>query len=251
MFSFSAQAAVVAKIGGRQITDKEFRERYEQILKASATPPSADKVLNEMVRFELGLLEAEKQKIDQEREVSEQINLIRFNALLKKQLGDQLTKIKVTEADMRKEYEKFPEIRVAHILFDESEAALAADVFKKIKNHEISFEEAVQKYSHDSLSKKTFGDLGPQTKFTLLPTLYDRAAKLGPGELAGPIETRYGIHLLRMLERQPFDKADKYQVQASILEGRRAVVLDRYFDGLKKNWPVQVDQKALESVVKQ
>ena len=64
-----------------------------------------------MVRYELGLIEARKRKLSADPIIAERINQEIYKGLIEKEIGGRVTKIKVTEPEMKKFYRRNPEIR--------------------------------------------------------------------------------------------------------------------------------------------
>jgi hypothetical protein len=66
-----------------------------------------------------------------------------------------------------------------------------------IKAKKITFEEAAKKYNEDATKTKG-GDLGPTIRGAMDKAFEDAALALKPGEISGPVRSRFGYHLIRM-----------------------------------------------------
>ncbi|MEI6847785.1 MAG: peptidylprolyl isomerase [Chlorobiaceae bacterium] len=64
------------------------------------------------------------------------------------------------------------------------------------------FAALARKYSQDPGSAKLGGDLGYVQKGTLIPSFEDAAYRLREGEVSDVVETRYGYHLIQMLNKE-------------------------------------------------
>ncbi|MCX7877820.1 MAG: peptidylprolyl isomerase [Ignavibacteria bacterium] len=63
------------------------------------------------------------------------------------------------------------------------------------------FSELAKKYSDDSLSAIKGGNLGKAKKGTFVKEFEDAAFLLQPGEISGIVETEFGYHIIKLLER--------------------------------------------------
>lgn len=81
--------------------------------------------------------------------------------------------------------------------------ALLTRVKKEVESSAMTFEGAVRSYSQ-SPSAKQNGDVGWISKRgQLADELTDAAWKMSPGELAGPIKTSFGVHLIQVVDKEP------------------------------------------------
>ena len=65
------------------------------------------------------------------------------------------------------------------------------------------FAELARKYSQDPGSAKTGGDLGYIQKGQLVPSFEDAAYALKEGGVSDVVETRFGFHLIQLLNKEP------------------------------------------------
>ena len=65
------------------------------------------------------------------------------------------------------------------------------------------FAELARKYSQDPGSAKSGGDLGYIQKGQLVPSFEDAAYALKEGAVSDVVETRYGFHLIQLLNKEP------------------------------------------------
>ncbi len=147
-------------------------------------------------------------------------NEIRRKELAKRVYRKRVTEqVHVTDEAAQKYYEKNKskfvqpvQIHLKNILFrvpplaDDFERKTieqkASKVLEKIRAGELSFEEAVQKYSEDP-NKERGGDMGALHKGRLAPEVEEKVFSLKPGELAGPFKTFKGYFLFRFEELLP------------------------------------------------
>ncbi len=109
-----------------------------------------------------------------------------------------------------------PMVHAAHILLRAEENAAAEkkaelrqkldDVRVKIESGELGFEAAAADYSEDPSNAKKGGDLGFFPRGRMVQPFEDTAFATEAGKLSQVIETRFGFHLIRVLEHKPGGK---------------------------------------------
>jgi peptidyl-prolyl cis-trans isomerase D len=147
----------------------------------------------------------------------------------------------VSDADLRAAYEKgksrleVPEKRRArHILItgkdDASARAQAEQVLAQAKAGK-DFGELAKQYSQDPGSAQNGGDLGWADRNSFVKPFADALFSMKPGEIAGPIKTQFGYHIIRLDEIQP-GKSKSLEEARSELEAqvRRDRATDQFGD---------------------
>jgi peptidyl-prolyl cis-trans isomerase C/peptidyl-prolyl cis-trans isomerase D len=253
---FQARADVLATVGDAKITTEEFNRKLDEVRRQAMNPPTPDQFLEDLVRFEVGVQEAEKAKLQNGPIVKERYKQVLYNALLEKQIGKRVEDIKITENEMKDFYKKNPELRLSHILIEVKEGAKpemresvhkrALEILDDVKKSKRPFEELVKLYTDDLATKDAGGDIGFQSRVTLSPTLYDIAVNMKVGEVKGLIETPFGYHIIKLVDRRSFDLADKRQIRAAVFEEKRAGVFNDYFNKVKKQYKIQVHHELLK-----
>lgn len=243
---------VVATVGNKKITVEEFKKRYDEVRRETINPPPPQIFLEDLVRYEVGIQEAEKQNLQNDPIVKERFRQELYKALLEKALAKQFDGIKISEDEMKKYYANNPEIRSSHILIEikpgatadeKAQAKKRADeIYQKVKSSKQPFEELVKLYTDDTISRSTGGDIGYQTRVTLYPTYYDAALKMKIGEVNGLVETRYGFHIMKVTGRRPFGEANRLQIRAAVFDEKRKQIFNAYFDKLKKGYNISVNE---------
>ncbi len=247
---------VVAKVGNREITLDDFKKRYAEVTQQTINPPNKEQFLEDLVRYEVGLQEAEKKNVRQNPIVQERIRQEIYKGLLETELSEQINKISVSEAEMKELYRKYPEVRTAHILIefkgDSSPAEIAAaqkraeEIYQEVKTAKRPFEDLVRLYTDDTFTKENGGDVGWQTSVTLSPEYYNAVINMKPGSVKGLIRTRYGLHIVKMLGIKSYARADKRQLRAAVFDQKRRVLFDNYFKNLKSQYKISVNKKLIE-----
>ncbi|MES2856135.1 MAG: peptidylprolyl isomerase [Bdellovibrionota bacterium] len=252
----AADKDVVAVVGNKQITVKEFNDKYAEVVKQTINPPNKELFLEDLVRYEMGVQEAIKKNLQDDPMVKERVRQEYYKGLVEKELGKKVSEIKVNEKEMQEYYKTNPEIRTSHILVefapDATEAQKKAakdranEIYEEVRKSKRPFEELVALYTDDALSKRTGGDVGWQSRVTLVPTYYDAALKMKVGEVKGLIETQYGFHVIKVTARRGYADANKSQIRAAVFDAKRKDLFDGYFAKLKSSYPIKVNKTLIK-----
>jgi len=139
--------------------------------------------------------------------------------LAKRMQQDIIGNVKVTPSEVKNFFNEIPrdslpyfnaEVEVAEIVLDPiitEEAKEAAktklrDIKERIVSGKNTFEELAGTYSQDPGSAAQGGNLGLQTRGTFVKEFEATAFKLSNGELSGLVETQFGFHLIKLIERR-------------------------------------------------
>ena len=187
---------------------------------------------------------------------------------VRKQLGikklldtNVFSKVKVDEKSAKAYYEKNPEmfaepekIHAAHVLVKvekgaddkaKAEARKEAELVLKEAKAGKDFAALAKEHSDDPGSKDSGGDLDFFPRGRMVPAFEEAAFKLAkPGELSDVVETPYGFHVIKLLEKQsaaPIKFADvKDDLIAFLTDKERADAARSYVEGLRKKAKVQI-----------
>lgn len=255
--SFAQNKEVVAVVGSKTITLEEFNRRFTEVKNQTINPPTKSQFLEDLIRYEIGLQEAEKRKLQADPVVQEKIKQEIYKALLEKDLGDRVQKISIADKEMEAYHKKNPELRASHILFEvrpgatseqRAEAKKRAEELysKDIRGSKRPFEELVKLYSDDPLSKQTGGDIGWGNRVAWVPSFYEAALRLSVGEVSGIIETQFGFHIIKLTGKRSYDNANKRALRAAVFDEKRRDIFNDYFEKLKKGYKIQTNTKLIE-----
>lgn len=257
VFVSQASAQVVFSVGTTKVTVEEFKKRLKDY-KDTNNPPSPDQLLEDWIRFEMGVQEATKEKLEGDPAVRERFRQVMYNSLLERALGKKIEGIQITESDMKSYYKSNPEIRLSEIFIEYPAKATPEqkDIAKKRTNeiyeevekatkNKRPFEDLVKLYSDDLATKDNGGDIGFQSKVTLV--FYDSVIKHRVGDIVGPIDSHQGFYIVKVTGKNPYEEADKRQIRAAVFDEKRAKLFGEYFDKLKKQYHIQVNKDALKA----
>jgi peptidyl-prolyl cis-trans isomerase SurA len=189
-----------AKRAGMDVTEKEVSDAVEDIMKRNSL---------DRRQFEAALAK-EGLTLDQYRaELKEQMTLSRvFNKFVRSGLT-------IDEGEIRAYYERNPkafelpeEIRVRQILVKVPENASRTEIDSLQEKAKKAAERAksgenflllVREFSESAVASQD-GDLGFMQREHVLPEIERAAASLKPGEIAGPVRSSLGFHVIRLEE---------------------------------------------------
>ncbi len=250
--------AIVATVGTKKITIEEFNKKYAEVTsQVLVNPPTKKTFLEDLVRFEVGVQEARKRGFEKDPIVLDRFNQEMYKALLEKELGKKVQENSVSEAEMKTWYAKNPQIRLSDILIEIKPGASAeqraeakkraSEILAEIKKSKRPFEELVRLYSDDSTTKNLGGDVGWQSRITLVPTYYDAAIALKVGEITpNLVETPFGLHILKLTGRRGYEEATKREIRMAVFDDKRKAVFDEFFNRIKKQYQINVNSKLVE-----
>jgi peptidyl-prolyl cis-trans isomerase C/peptidyl-prolyl cis-trans isomerase D len=241
----------LARIGPSVVTLEDFNRRYQENKKFfQFNAPSKEAVLEDIVKRELGVLEARRLGLDKDPAIIERINTVLYQALLDKQLGKELEKIQISDSEARSHYEKNPEIRTSHVFVavrpgaPVEEVNAARERITRILNEDLkkgsSFAEVAQSRS-DGPAAALGGDIDYKNREALDPAYYDAAVKLrSPGKVSGIVRSSFGFHIIKLTAVRPWADADRTVVRRQIFEARRLALFEKYMAGLRGQYKVSV-----------
>ncbi len=251
------ESPLVASVGNKKITLAEFNKRYNEVTsQVLANPPSKKIFLEELVRYELGVQEARKRGLEKDPLVQDRINQEIYKVFLEKELGKKVEESTVTDAEMRAWYTDNPQLRLSDILIEvrpgaskeqrEEGRTRGLEILAEVKKSKRPFEELVRLYSDDITTKNLGGDIGWQSRVSLLPGYYNAALALKVGEVTATlIETPFGYHIIKSTGRRSYEEATKREIRMAVYDVKRKAVFDAFFDKIRKNYKVNVNSSLL------
>lgn len=172
--------------------------------------------------------------------------------------------VKVTDAEVKKfydenqvEFEKPEQVRAAHILIStldkdtqkplppaqKAEKEKFAKEIKARADKGEDFAKLAKEYSEDPGSKDSGGEYTfPKGK--MVPEFEAAAFSMKPGQISDLVETQFGYHIIKTIEKIPGGKMEFAKVETKIKDYLTAQQFQKqlpsYFDKLKKEADVQI-----------
>lgn len=155
-------------------------------------------------------------------------------------------------------------IRVSHILFTVNEEeddkrdavvrAKAEQVLNELRN-DADFSELAKAHSDDPGSKRSGGELrGWSEKGKFVPPFEAAAYALKPGELSDLVRSRFGYHIIKLLEKREARQQTFEEVKEPLMTmlrneylGRKRAEWLKPYEGSK---PIELDDATLETLKK-
>jgi parvulin-like peptidyl-prolyl isomerase len=252
------ESAVVAIVGTKKITLQEFNKKYAEVTsQVLANPPSKKVFLEELVRYEVGVQEARRRGLEKDPIVQDRLNQEMYKALLEKEIGKKVEENNVTDAEMKAWYANNPQIRLSDILIEVKPGATKEqreearkrgnEILDEVKKSKRPFEELVKLYSDDVTTKNLGGDVGWQSRISLVSSYYAAANALKVGEFTQSlVETPFGFHIIKLTGRRSYEEASKREIRMSVFDVKRKAIFDAYFDRIKKQYKINVNSSLVE-----
>lgn len=197
-----------------------------------ASPEAVQRMATDIyIRRQLSTVAA-AQKLDQQPEVQRMLQIVRerilADALARTKEAQSRPTEQVLEQLALQNYKAMPQrfqqperVHVRHILIplDAPEARAKAQALRQQLLQGARFEELAREHSKDPGSARKGGDLGFVTRGKMVAPFEEAAFALTkPGELSEVVESRFGFHVIELVEKrpaglQPFDEVKEQLVQ--------------------------------------
>jgi peptidyl-prolyl cis-trans isomerase SurA len=122
-----------------------------------------------------------------------------------------------------------------------SEAAAVqrlADFKKRVQAGQADFAQLAREFSQDA-SARNGGDLGWANPGMFVPEFEDAMSTLAPGQIADPVISRFGVHLIQLLERRQATLSEREQREIA-----RNLVREKKLDEAYAQWAQDVRGRA-------
>lgn len=183
---------------------------------------------------------------------------IRKEILIEKVLGSEILPAHdLTEIELKEHYEKikenFKEKEKYHlkeiVLIDLKNIPEKVKIIEKELKDGKPFEEIASRYS-EVPSKIKGGDIGNVESDSLSEEINNAINEIKEGEITKPITTKYGVHLIYLVEKipesyTPFEKV-KEQVKDDYKKTKYEETVKKYIENLKIRYLVQINKELLE-----
>jgi len=198
-----AQDEVLFTIGDTEVKRSEFENIYKKNNyngKEDFSRTSIENYLDLYINFRLKVKEANSLGYAQNDKFRDEF------AVYEQQLLNSYVDKEVLDKIIEQEYNRSKkDVELSHIFFavnnDSTKLTAekkAKDIYQKIKSNKLSFDEAA-KISDDANTKFVKGNLGWYNAYQIiLPEIETVAYQLEPGQIAEPVLTKYGWHIVKL-----------------------------------------------------
>ena len=218
-----SEKKVLATVEGREITDDHVDRLLAGLGPQRAaqfnTPDGRKTLLNEVITQELIYVDAQQKKLDWEEEFKAELEIMSRELLKQYGLRKLLEDVEVSDEEAfeyykahRNEFKSQESIKAKHILVDQPQKA--EQIYWDLKKG-LFFEEAAKKYS-SCPSASVGGDLGYFTRGQMVPEFEKAAFDLEINEISRPVQTQFGYHIIKLVDRKKAGIKDFDEVEADI-----------------------------------
>lgn len=256
----SKKGPVLAEINGGTITQDDFLKEIERVpewaRKQFQNEEGKKKFLDELIKKELIYLHALKMKLDNDSyylsKVEDFKKMTLVSIVLKKEVEE---KAALSDAEVKTFFDqnedKFTvgtKIRASHILVGTEQEAV--DILERLNKGE-KFEKLAE-LSKDTGSAQKGGDLGYFGRGQMVPEFEQAALSLKPGEVSKPVKTRFGYHVIKLIDIQKGEPANFEQSMESIkkqlLGEKRKSVFDSFVKKLKADINITIHENEIGAI---
>lgn len=207
---------VVAKVNNQKIFKSEVERKLSSVFQGQDQeikipevenlPKEVVEILAKEIYVEREITkEAKKSKIVNSQEIKDQAEDVK-NKILRQAYIDALIKEKVTEQRISDKYAELSndlagkkEYSLAHIVTKTKEEA--DKILKELKSKKApKFADLAKKYSIDQESSANGGDLGYIVEDNMIKEIADVVVNQKNNEISAPIKTKFGWHLVKVLD---------------------------------------------------
>ena len=241
----AAFAQNIAIVNGKAVPKARLDTLAQQVAKSGrpVTPEMQNQLREEVIAREVFMQEAEKQGLSASDDYKMQMELARQTILIRSLFADYQQKNKVTDAELKAEYDKFAatnggkEFKARHILVEKEADAKAIIVSLK---KGAKFEDIAKKQSKDPGSGANGGDLDWANPSSYVPEFSEALLKLNKGQLAEtPVESQFGYHIIRVDDIRTAQLPDFEQLKPQISQQMEQQRLQAFQQGLREKAKVE------------
>lgn len=263
----------LVELGPAKVTLRDFEARLAEVPEKhrrgmADDPQRLGQLLEQIVRQRLLADRARQAGLAERPDVKARLELARDQALAKAMLDHVRDSAEPADYEQlaREHYLTNPDefmaperITVSHVLVSteerpEDEArALAGQVMAAARGGEKPFEELVREYSDDPGADRNAGRLTDVERGQMVAPFEEAAFALEEaGDLAGPVKTRFGFHVIRLEGRKPAEKRPFDAVKANLVERMKERHQDRavkqYLGKLMNEHDVNADPEIIQAL---
>jgi peptidyl-prolyl cis-trans isomerase C len=255
------EGTVLATVNNENISQDDILKQMKRIPEW-ARPQLQDaegksKFLDEMIKRELIYQEAARMKLNNDEEFKAQVKefekMTLVQLILKKEVDE---KVKLDKEEAKKFFDQNADkltvgtkIKASHILVETEKEA--NDIIDKI-NKGKGFADLARSLSKDSVSAKKGGDLGYFGRGQMVPEFESAALSLKPGEVSKPVRTRFGFHIIKLIEIKKGEPAkfeeSKEAITRQITMEKRKKLFDKFIDRLKAGAKITQNDDAIAAL---
>lgn len=243
---------VLGSVGRAQITRPEFERKLNDVAQEYQsylmTPDGRRQFFNILVREKLILAAAQDSPVPQSREFRDELDRFETDQrerlreyrehLLSQMWREALRRdgtLAVSDGEVDSYYEQHPrEVALRHILVSTPEEAKT--VVQQLRAG-ASFKALAKTRSVDAETAASGGEVPPFIYGELLPELGDVAFAMKQGEIAGPVRSQFGYHIVKKETERRLPREKLRERIRRLLENKK---LDQHLESLQPRYAVKI-----------
>lgn len=272
----ASNSAPVATLGSAKMSAEELQVWLESLpANVRAALPGNRDVLEQWLRNQLSekvlLAEAQSQNWAQRPEVAKAIELSTREIILRSYLHSVSLPPEgfPTETDLSAAFEQNKDRLLIPARYHVRQIYLNAPVgdsvsvaaakqqadalVKQARTKGTDFSELARVHSNDASTAVLGGDIGLQPLAQLLPEVRPVVAEMKPGEIANPVQTATGLHILKLDEIQEPRNANRKEVEVqlrqALIQQRQAQIAQVYVESVLTSLPLSIDGHQLTKLL--
>ena len=255
----AAGGEVIATYAGKQFTTEDFRREVARLPPRSrvqlTTPERKRQFVDNFILNELLSEQGRAKGYDHDPEIVRQIDDLRQRLMVQRVMRDYQEAPVLTDEEVQTYYDQNQrlfsgaQIHAAHILVKDE--TLAKQLREQLDTALDKFEELAKTNSVDTATAARGGDLGFFGQGRMVAE-FERAAFAleKPGDLSPVVQTPFGYHIIKLIERKdgpskPFDEV-KDRIRVAMVNQRRQELVTKRFDTVKADAKIDVHTDVLD-----
>ncbi len=237
---------IVAKVGKKNVTAKEFRDemlaRFMNIETASQRSlEERETILKNITDRKMKLQDAYRIGLDKDSTVKKAAEDKREQAAMQELYKVEIMDKIIPEQEIKTVYNNMgEEIRASHILIKTSAngpeeelkaAKVKADSVYNLLKGGASFEDLARTLSDDPSSGQNGGDLGYFAWGRMVDEFQEAAWAMKKGELSQPVKSAFGYHIIKLVDRRAYADRRSFEEEEDNIRG---LLRRKYNDKLMK-----------------
>ncbi len=230
---------ILAIVDGEAITEEMLREEAEglpaYVRPMLDAPSGRARFLESVITRDLLLREALRRGIDRRPEVATQLSMKRKSILLEALLKDVAAMSPaLSDEALRRIYDSSPDqfrtgprVKVSHMLFRDK---TRADEMRRRIGEGEPFEALMKETG--AFEGEIAADLGDIERGHFVKEFEAAAFGTAPGEVAGPVKTTYGYHLIKVYSKKPAGIRSFEEVRPQLLAEQQETAQREAFETL-------------------
>ncbi len=248
----------VIRVGSRRITSDEIRARLtgvpEYYYGFLSTEGGMRQYVEGVVKEQILVQMARRRGLHRRQDVRERLRDLEEQLLIgtmiqelqKRNLGISDAEVEDFYQQHSQEFRRPQKVRVSHILV--STRKEAQRVLKRLSEGE-DFASLVRKYSIDTQTSRSGGDVGYFSRGEMVPAFENAAFALKDiGDISGIVQTEFGYHIIKLTGRSSGGRRSADEAR----EEARAILVKNRFDELLTKWRkdlgVKIDYEKLAKI---